>query len=238
MKRFSTVVLGSLIGMALYATVPSALPLPPSILGIDPFEGLPGIEITQAEAASIDGGDVVMSLNALRTQMTVNVYTNDQELRRLNPQPLKVLVMDSHNRIVETTMASFMPAPGSAKPALDGPFTSKPVSFPAGVWSVTGVKIATGSQAKYGPYIINTNAVGKVRVYDANGAFLGESSDVGYAIHSNTNDFAVSKSYGCVIIGQNDNAVLGNILRADAASAAIPGNRNGRPVQLFCAGEF
>ncbi|MFZ4616131.1 MAG: hypothetical protein ACOYM2_08055 [Rectinemataceae bacterium] len=238
MKQFSTVVLGSLIGMAVHATVPSALPLPVSMPGIDPFEGLPGFEITQAEAASIDGGDVVMSLNASRTKMTVNVYTNDQELRRLNPQPLKVLVMDSHNRIVETIKAPFMPAPGSAKPAMDGPFTSKPASFPAGLWSVTGVKTATGSQAKYGPNIINTNAVGTVRVYDTNGTFLGESADVGYAIHSNTNGFAVSKSYGCVIIGQNDNAVLGNILRSDAASATLPGNRNGRPVQLFCAGDF
>ena len=191
-------------------------------LAADPFAGLPGIVLTASEAASIRGGDVVVKLNAQRTKLQVDVYINDSELRRLNPNPIKTLVLDAHNRVADTTKAPFMPANGDRDGMpLGAGLTTKPAPFPAGTWNITTVKPCAGS---YGPNMIGTNAVGKVDVY-ANGVKVGSANDVGYAIHSNAKPFESSKSYGCIVVKKEDNIKLADILDADRRSAKAAGER-------------
>ncbi len=188
---------------------------------------LPGIGIEGEEAASIAGGDVFMSLNAERTRLTIKVYTNDDELRRLKPTPLKTIEVDAHNRIVDSKQAPYIPAANSKVPS-GANLTSKPEAFPSGTWNITGVRATSD---KYGPNMISTNAVGKVEVY-ADGASVGRYSDAGYAIHSNVKDFERSRSNGCIVVRQADNRLISSVLRADRADAER--NRpQRRPVQLF-----
>jgi len=72
--------------------------------------------------------------------------------------------------------------------------------------------------------MLSTNAVGNVEVYVSDGTggqlSIGTYSDLGYALHSNTNAFNVSKSYGCLILKQEDVAMLAGILRQDRAENA------------------
>ncbi|MEI6876127.1 MAG: hypothetical protein WCL50_13470 [Spirochaetota bacterium] len=198
----------------------------------DPLAALPGRTPTALEASAIRGGDVVMKLNANRTQLTVDVYSNDSELRRLNPRPTQSLTIDAHNRIVNTTSAPFMPANGRDRDLfpLGAGLTTMPAQFPAGTWAITGVR---SRDDDYGPFMIGTNAVGRVDVY-AGGVKVGSANDVGYAIHSNSKDFAVSLSYGCIIVRQNDNALIAGILNADRADSA---RENGRCVQFLSVGD-
>ncbi|HUX38280.1 MAG TPA: hypothetical protein VMV44_10305 [Rectinemataceae bacterium] len=206
--------------------LPSALPAS-SPGTVAPSVCLPGIDIEGVEAASIEGGDVFMSLNAARTRLTIKVYTNDDELRRLRPTPLKTFVVDAHNRIVDTTRAPFIPAANSKVPT-GANLTSKPEAFPSGTCNITGVRATSD---KYGPNMISTDAVGKVGVY-ADGASVGRYSDAGYALHSNVKDFERSRSNGCIVVRQTDNRAIASVLRADRADAERTRPER-RPVQLL-----
>jgi len=230
MKRALFLSLLCAAGLAVGASVPAAV-----FVSVQPeaalfLAGLPGEPITAIEASAIVGGDVFMELNAERTRLKVKVYTNDDELRRLRPTPIKTFEVDAHNRIVETTKAPYMPAPGSPK-ANGSNLTSKPAEFPSGCSNVTAV---TKTDGKYGPNMISTDATGKVEVY-ANGQSVGTYNDVGYAIHSNANDFSASKSYGCIIVTKTANEAIACVLKADRDDVAK--NRpGGRPVQMLHVG--
>ena len=155
---------------------------------VDPFDGVLGTAIGEEEAAALDGGDVHITLNAERTRLKVEVSVQkDKDRGHKIAGSERSYEIVAHNRVVDTKTADFMPA-GDKPAALKDQekLTSKPEQFPAGTWKVTAVKERTD---KFGPNIVNTNAVGKVEVFDKNGNSLGRYNDTGYAIHSNTNDF-------------------------------------------------
>jgi hypothetical protein len=210
-----------LMGMSTVTSIPGESPVGASPVG-DIFSSVPGRALSDLEARVIRGGDVVMKLSPDRTKLTVDVYINDEELKRLNPKPIKTVVMDAHNRVVDTTQAPFMPA-GNARDALPvgAGLTSRPARFPAGTWNVTEVVERSGS---YGPNLVRTDAVGRVDVY-AGASRVGSAADVGYAIHSNDKDFGRSQSYGCIVIRKDDNAALADILAKDRTSARTGGSR-------------
>lgn len=178
-----------------------------------------GVPLSQNECATVVGGDVRMSLNRNRTKLTVNVIDNEYEARLGRIPPTEVLEFDVHNRIVDTTQAPFMPATSDGRAlAASASATTRPSQFPDGYWSITAIK---PRQDKYGPYMISTNAVGNVEVFVNDGAGgykpVGMYNDLGYALHANTNAFDVSKSYGCLVLKQEDIAALAAILKADKA---------------------
>jgi hypothetical protein len=183
---------------------------------------MPGKPLCRDECAAVVGGDVRMSLNQDRTKLTVNVIDNEYEARLGRIPPKQVLELDVHNRIVNTTQAPFMPASADGRMlAAFASVTTKPSQFPEGYWTITAVK---PRDDKYGPYMLSTNAVGRVEVYVNDGLDgympVGMYSDLGYALHSNTNPFSVSKTYGCLILKQDDVAMLAGILRQDRAENA------------------
>lgn len=230
MKRALLLSLVGVAGAALSAA--TLAPMAPEALpGTGLFSGnLPGQPISAVEASTIVGGDVFMELNAARTRLKVKIYTNDNELRRLRPTPIMTFEVDAHNRIVDTKNAPYMAAPGFPR-ANGSNLTSRPAQFPSGTVNITAI---TKTSGKYGPNMISTDAVGKVEVY-ADGESVGTYNDVGYAIHSNTNDFSVSRTYGCVIVSKTANGAIAGVLRADREDArrTRPGER---PVQLFHVG--
>ncbi|MDP2791517.1 MAG: hypothetical protein Q8O15_07120, partial [Rectinemataceae bacterium] len=178
------------------------------------------IPLDLQECESIRGGDVRMVLNAERTRLTVNVIDNEYEARLGRLPPKEVYEIDVHNRVKETCEAPYMPTV-KAKSQLQsqGSLKSSASPFPEGNWLVTTIKPVEG---KYGPYMINTGAVGKVDVYGvgsaANGInYLGRQEDTGYAIHANTIPFEYSKSYGCIVARQDDVVKLANTLTRDRA---------------------
>lgn len=183
--------------------------------------GLPAfILLDMEECDFIYGGDVRMVLNAERTRLTVNVIDNEYEARLGRIPPKEVYEIEVHNRVKETCEATFM---GTAKSRqrlkAAGELKSSASPFPEGNWLVTEVKDKEG---KYGPYMINTGAVGKVDVYGTgsteNGiAYLGLQEDTGYAIHANTTPFEYSKSYGCLVARQDDVVRLAGTLKKDKA---------------------
>jgi hypothetical protein len=114
------------------------------------------------------GGDVRMSLNPDRTKLIVNVIDNEYEARLGRIPPKQVLELDVHNRIVNTTNAPFMPATRDGRElAAAVSTTTKPSPFPEGYWTITAIK---PRDDKYGPYFISTNAIGRVEVYENDGA--------------------------------------------------------------------
>lgn len=178
-----------------------------------------GVPLSQNECAAVVGGDVRMSLNQDRSKLTVNVIDNEYEARLGRIPPKEVLEFDAHNRVVDTIQAPFMPATidGRALAAVAS-VTTRPSPFPEGYWSITAI---TPRQDKYGPYMISTNAVGNVEVFvnDGVGRYMpiGSYCDLGYALHANTNPFNASKSYGCLVLKQDDVARLATILQEDKA---------------------
>ncbi|HOR47870.1 MAG TPA: hypothetical protein PLS88_00610 [Rectinema sp.] len=176
-----------------------------------------GEPLDHDESAAVTGGDVRMSLNQDRTKLKVNVIDNEYEARLGRIPPKEVFEIDVHNRVVDTQKAPFMPADAAGrKLASSGSVTSKPSQFPEGYWSITAV---TPREDKYGPYMISTNAVGKVDTYvnDGKGNYKasGVYKDTGYAVHSNTNPFDASKSYGCLIVKQDDLSRVAGVLKQD-----------------------
>jgi len=158
------------------------------------------------DCSSIVGGDVRMVLNTSRTRLTVNVIDNEYEALLGRIPPKEVYEIDVHNRVVETTCAPFMPTGESRRQlgTTEGVMASAGF-FPEGNWLVTGVKTRSD---KYGPYMIGTGAVGGgcllPRSWEGEKIYLGRYKDLGYAIHSNTVPFEYSKSYGCLIVRQED----------------------------------
>lgn len=178
----------------------------------DPFDFLAGMELSVSESALYTGGDVRMELDEARNRLKVKVYDNEYEARLGRIGPSEVFTVDAHNRIVETTEAPFYPVGSSAKVFEGvGGLTTKPVEFPAGSWNVTAVEERSG---KYGPYMIKTDAVGEVQVYSGDSK-VGMATDGGYAMHSNSNDFSISKSYGCVIMKEEGTRRVAQALIAD-----------------------
>jgi len=221
-----------IIALGLAAGLAAALVAEPpgASADADPFAGLPGRAITPAEARTIDGGDVYMTLNPERTKLTVKVYDNEYEasLGRLGPK--ESYTVDAHNRIQDTTSAPFMPAGQDSKTyAGVGGLTTRPGEFPEGCWNITNVREEKG---KYGPNMISTDAVGRVQVYSG-ASKVAEANDRGYAIHSNTNSFDSSVSHGCVVVRQEDNNRIAKTLRDDAADYSSRGGLGGALKQVF-----
>lgn len=173
-----------------------------------------GIQLTDAESLAILGGDVRITLNEARTEITVRVTDTEYEARLGRLPPLETYKIPVSNTVVNTTRAPFYPAeefdygnyPRSS-------YTTKPVVFPAGAWDVTDVSPRSGS---YGPYMIKTNAVGTVDVY-RDGRWICKTNDIGYALHGTTKPVEVAKSYGCIVMTRDDVERLGNTLLADRA---------------------
>ncbi|MCX7776330.1 MAG: L,D-transpeptidase [Rectinemataceae bacterium] len=167
--------------------------------------------------AAVTGGDVRMRLNPERNELVVNVIDNEYEARLGRIPPKEVLVFEVHNRVVATQSAPFYPASREGRMlASQGELGTRPAQFPEGYWSITTVRERND---RYGPYFIGTNAVGLVEVYRKadNGAMLFEGvyPDTGYALHANSKPFNVSKSYGCIILKQEDVAKLAQVLIRD-----------------------
>ena len=184
-----------------------------------PWSFVDGVPLSQNECASVVGGDVRMSLNQARNRLKVNVIDNEYEARLGRIPPKEVLEFDVHNRVVDTTQAPFMPAGRDGRAlAAAAAVTTRPSQFPEGYWSVTAVN---PREDKYGPYMISTNAIGAVETFvnDGAGGYMpvGTYRDLGYALHANTNPFNVSKTYGCMVLKQEDLATLATILRNDKA---------------------
>lgn len=181
------------------------------------WAGILGVPLDQDECASIVGGDVRMSLNSDRTRLKVNVIDNEYEARLGRIPPKQVLELDVHNRIADTTYAPFMPATKDGRElAAAVSTTSRPSPFPEGYWTITRI---TPCNDRYGPYFISTNAIGRVDVYENDGSggqlLIGKFKDLGYSLHASTVPFNVSKSYGCLVLRQDDAAMLARILQAD-----------------------
>jgi len=180
---------------------------------MDPFAGLPGRELTDAESAALTGGDVEINMNAARTKITVMVTTNNPSKNTRYPSPATVYEFEAHNRIGNTTNAPWMPAPCDTDREFPNRavITTQPAPFPTGNWKITNVAQTAGN---YGPFMISTNAVGSVKVF-ADGKDVGIGTDTGYAIHSNIKPFDSSQSNGCIVIRREDNAKLAQILISD-----------------------
>jgi len=199
------------------------VPIPLELAEVDPFAALGGVAIDATEAASIDGGDVFLDLDRARTRLKVTVVDNEYEARLGRIKPKEVYYVDAHNRLVDTIDAPFFVA-GSSKDMWDGVqgLTTRPVPFPEGTWNITGVREVELEELKYGPYMIGTDAIGWVEVYSA-GSRVTTAYDGGYAIHSNSNDFSSSQSYGCIVVRESDNRRIAASLKADRAQLPIEG---------------
>lgn len=184
----------------------------------DPFAGIDCPVIAFAEAEALDGGDVFITLNQQRNQLTVyatdNRYTAGGRVDTLK----QAYTVEAHNNVAKTTAAPFYPTAKSSKElAKHGELKTIPDSFPAGTWNITSVKTSTGN---YGPNMIMTDAVGKVDVVkiDKNKnvvAAYGKHEDTAYAIHSNIIPMSESKSYGCIVVSQENNKKLAQTIKAD-----------------------
>jgi hypothetical protein len=181
----------------------------------DPFAGVQGIPLGEEEAAALEGGDVAMTLNRERSKLKVQVDFESESPTGRSKVSYSYEV-DAHNRVVDTKEAGYMPVGGETPVALKdkGKLTSRPGTFPAGTWEITAVKKRTD---KFGPNMMSTDAVGTVEVFDRKGKSLGFYKDGGYAIHSNTNDFSKSKSWGCIIVKEADNRKLADEIARDKA---------------------
>ena len=180
----------------------------------DPFAGLEGIVLAADEAAAIEGGDIGLELNETRDKIKVTVrYASTTPQGRPTTVQYSYSI-DAHNNVADTKEADFMPAGGKTPDRLKGEtgLKSKPEPFPEGTWKITAVK---ERKDKFGPNLMSTDAIGKVEVFDKKGKGKGKYEDEGYAIHSNTNDFDKSKSWGCIIVKQNDNENLARQIRTD-----------------------
>jgi hypothetical protein len=183
---------------------------------VDPFGSLAGQALCMEEAAALDGGDVVLELDRSRTRLKVTVTDSDHEGRIGRSAPKEVYYIDAHNRVVDKNgCAEYMPSTGAKNRIGDtGGMTSTPVQFPDGVFNITAVRERSD---KFGPNIMKTDATAYVDVYARNGSYIGKEWDTGYAIHSNTNDFDSSRSWGCIIVREQDNTRIAESLRADRA---------------------
>ena len=175
-------------------------------------------ELDSREASLVRGGDVRMVLDAIREKLTVKVIKNEYEGRIGRIPPLEVYEIDVHNRILQTNDAPFMPTIASRTALGDSSgYKASTSPFPEGLWQITSVKPRND---KYGPYMVMTEAVGTVRVY-APGAkegemvYVGDYTDTGYGIHSNTIPFEYSKTFGCIIARQADLERLAKTLIKD-----------------------
>ncbi|HNX73541.1 MAG TPA: L,D-transpeptidase [Spirochaetales bacterium] len=179
---------------------------------------LRGKYVDEVEAAKVQGGDTRVTLDSSRTKLKVEVIDSEYEAKLGRIPPKETYVIDVHNRVMQTTEAPFMPKPGTQNVAPHGPgVTCAPEPFPAGNWQITGER-ARGD--KYGPFSIQTNAVGHVDVYgpvgpEGRAAYLGTYADTGYSLHSNTIPFERSLSYGCIVMRQDDVSKLATTLLID-----------------------
>ncbi len=178
----------------------------------DAFFDVEGRPLGDAEALAIDGGDVRMDLDDMRTSLSVWVGDNRSPTSDGGMATVERYTIPVHNRIVDTNGAPFIPGDSFLRGLQPIPFiTSKPIPFPAGTWNITGVATRIDN---YGPYMIRTDAIGKVNVFK-DGAPMGVFKDSGYGIHSNIIPFEQSRSHGCLVVSQKDSARLVATLKAD-----------------------
>lgn len=179
---------------------------------------LQGKLVGVAEAGQVRGGDTRVKIDKTRTKLTVEVIDNEYEARLGRLPPKETYVLDVHNRVVSTTMAPFMPKAGpNGKAASAAGLTCSPQPFPAGYWAITGVR---QRDDKYGPYSIQTNAVGYVDVFrkstvDGRMEYVGTLADTNYSLHSNTIPFDRSQSFGCCVLKPEDSSRLAQTLIKD-----------------------
>jgi hypothetical protein len=206
------------ISLILFAVLAAAIRSVSASEADDPFAMLAGKVLGLEEAAFFVGGDVRMSLSPERNAITVRVVNSREKTRRGEPEVEDAYTVEAHNRVVQTKSAPFMPTKASRQQLKNAEeLSSAPEQFPEGTWNVTGV---AERNDKFGPYMIKTDAEGSVDVYDKSGKRLGSYADRGYAIHSNTTDFSVSKSWGCVVVKAEDCKRIATTLTADRAQDA------------------
>ncbi|MCE5255220.1 MAG: hypothetical protein LLF89_00060 [Spirochaetaceae bacterium] len=179
---------------------------------------LEGNVVSSMECSQVTGGDTRVKLNKSRTKLTVEVIDNEYEAKLGRLPPKEQYEIDVHNRVASTKQAPFMPKPDArGRITSAAGLTCSPQAFPEGYWAITGLR---SRDDKYGPYSIQTNAIGCVDVFMQGSAegqltYIGSYADTGYSIHSNTNPFTSSLSYGCLIVRQEDVARLAQTLIRD-----------------------
>ncbi len=180
------------------------------------FFTVDGIQLSDTEAELFTGGDVRVDMDDSRTSVTVRVYDPSPDPRPWGARPDEIFTLPITARIQDTVYAPFFPTSSSAL-ATRGMYglTTKPADFPAGIWKITGIREDSGP---YGPYFINTNAVGIVGLYQ-NGRYMGMYADTGYAGHSNSRGLDALTN-GCFILTKVDDIRLARTLMDDRALAA------------------
>ncbi len=198
------------------AQIPVANDAHPSGYLTEQYFLVDGIQLSDAEATQLVGGDVHVDMDDMRTSVTVRVYDPQPDPRPWGARPDEVYTLPISAKIQNTIRAPFYPTAASALATrgMTG-LTSKPIDFPDGLWKITGVRSDPG---EYGPYFINTNAVGIVEVYQ-NGKYLGKFSDIGYAGHSNIRELA-GLTNGCFLLTKSGNTRLAQTLMTDRSLAA------------------
>lgn len=208
---------GGALGAAQQELPPSSQAIPDIRFMLDAlFEANP--RPSNLILSGLYGGDTRLILNAARSRMTVRVTDGSLESRFGLALPTEAYEIDVHNRVVDTIEAPFTPSLRSASLLSDMMgLTCRPQPFPPGTWDITAI---CPREDKYGPYMIKTNAVGRVSVYspgtvEGSLVFIGNYEDAGYAIHANTVPFEYSKSFGCIVARSEDVARLARSLQAD-----------------------
>jgi hypothetical protein len=188
----------------------------PAAFQTEQFFPMDGIPLSEAEAGQYSGGDVRVDMDDSRTSVTVRVYDPSPDPRPWGARPDEIYTLPISARVQDTIYAPFFPTSASAfaTRGLSG-LTTRPVAFPEGIWKITGIREESG---QYGPFFINTNAVGRVDVYQY-GRFLGVYADVGYAGHSSGRGLD-GLTNGCFIMTKSDDLRLAKTLLADRALAA------------------
>ncbi len=194
------------------AQIPVANDAHPSGYLTEQYFLVDGIQLSDAEATQLVGGDVRMDLDDMRTRLTVRVTDNEYEARLGRIPPIELYTIDVHNRVADTIGAPFYPADRALNALRNAySYSSKPEPFPAGAWNITTIKQRND---QYGPYMIGTDAVQLVNVYK-DGKNLGEFWDTGYSLHANTKPMSQSVSYGCIVMSRDDDRRLAGSLAAD-----------------------
>jgi len=185
----------------------------------DPFADIDCPVIAFAEAEALDGGDVFITLNQQRNKLTVYATDNRYAAGGRVDTLKQAYTVEAHNNIAKTVSAPFCPTEKSKRELANMEnVTTVPGPFPAGTWEITGTY--PPSNPKYGPNMIMTNAVGRVDVVktdDKRNVIVnyGMHEDKDYAIHSNTEPMSSSKSYGCIVVSQEDNAKITKTIKTD-----------------------
>lgn len=174
-----------------------------------------GQALTSGELFLIEGGEVIIRVNADRNRAEVTLIDERGECEKIRRYevPVSCNVLDD---------AKYMPTETAIRDLYSDGWTasqitlmrSTPERFPKGMWSITGVEAISG---EYGPYKIRTNAVGNVSVTLQEGGsqyFVGVHEDMYYQGHSNKSELE-GKTLGCVLFSKFDNERVARDLMRD-----------------------